>query len=291
MSVDILQEKIRKMKNPTMLELCTLPSELPVFLLEEGNAAAALERFYRELLTALKGMVPAVRVSFTSFVLMGEEGVSLLSRILKLAKDLGYYVAMDAPELLSGKMASAAAESLFGEKSKFPCDGLIIGAYLGSDGIKPFLPYGKKGKKDLFAAVRTGIKSAPELQDLLCGTRLVHSVAADYVNRYGGDTAGKYGYTQVGILVGATAAESIRTLRVKYPKLFMLLDGYDNPGGNAKKCSYAFDKYGHGAVVSAGSTIAQAWMQAESDGTDFALHAQAAAERMKKNLGRYVSVL
>ena len=213
------------------------------------------------------------------------------ARVLKLAKDLGYYVTMDAPEILSGKMASAAAEGFLGEKSKFFCDALIIGGYLGSDAIKPFLPYCKKGKKDIFVAVRTGNKSAPELQDLLCGSRLVHTAAADHVNRYGGDTAGKYGYTQVGIMAGVTAAESIRSLRTKYPKLFMLLDGYDNPGGNAKNCSYAFDKFGHGAVVCAGSSIAQAWMQAESDGTDYTLHAQAAAERIKKNLGRYVSVL
>jgi hypothetical protein len=34
-----------------------------------------------------------------------------------------------------------------------------------------------------------------------------------------------------------------------------------------------------------------AWKNAESDGTDYLDHAQAAVERMKKNLTRYTTIL
>ena len=68
---------------------------------------------------------------------------------------------------------------------------------------------GKKDKKDLFVVARTANKSAPELQDLLAGTRLVHSAAADHVNRYGADTAGKYGYTRVGIVICDLGGEAL----------------------------------------------------------------------------------
>jgi hypothetical protein len=37
--------------------------------------------------------------------------------------------------------------------------------------------------------------------------------------------------------------------------------------------------------------ITCAWKQEESDGMDYLDRARAAAERMKKNLGRYVAVL
>ena len=293
MSVDTLQEKIRKTKNPSMLELCLGPSDLPPHLLEaEGSAAAAYEKLSKELLTALKGVVPAVRVSFASFALLGREGLGALYRVLKSAKELGFYVAMDAPEILSPKMAAVAAEAVWGEGSDYPCDGLIISGYLGSDVIKPFLSGCREGKKDLFVVARTANKSAPELQDLLAGSRLVHAAAADHVNRYGGDTAGKFGYTRVGILAGASAAESLRSLRSKYPKLFLLVDGYDYPNANAKNCANAFDKFGHGAVVCSGSGITCAWKQAEgSDGRDFVQQAVAAAEKMKKNLTRYTTVM
>lgn len=292
MSVDILQEKIRKTKNPTVLELAVPAYELPPQLLEEaGSIAGAYLRFCRELLAAMKGFVPAVRLSFSAFALLGSEGIGVLQDVMKFASGQGYYVLLDAPEILSPAMAKLTADILLGEDSPYPCDGLVISGYLGSDVIKPFLPYCKKGKKDLFVVARTANKSAPELQDLLAGTRLVHAAAADHVNRYGADTAGKFGYTNVGILAAASSAESLRALRSKYPKLFLLLDGYDYPNANAKNCSFAFDKFGHGAAACGGSDITCAWKQAESDGTDYLEQAKAAAERMKKNLTRYVSVL
>ena len=288
MSSDVLQEKIRKTKNPSMLELCMGVSELPPHFSQDAQGYGA---FCRELLAGLKGIIPAVRVSFAAFALLGAEGMTELTETLKAASNLGYYVAMDAPEILSPAMAKLVADSVWGEGSAYPCDGLIISGYPGSDVIKPLLPYCKKDKKDIFVVARTANKSAPELQDLLSGSRLVHAVAADHVNRYGADTAGKFGYTLVGVLAAASSAESLRTLRTKYPKLFLLLDGLDYPNANAKNCSNAFDKFGHGAVACGGTSITCAWKDVESDGQDFIEQAKAAAERMKKNLTRYVAVL
>lgn len=291
MSVDVLQEKIRKTKNPSILELNLSVSDLPPHIrAEEEGAGAAYSRFCGELLAALQGFVPAVRLSFSAFALLGHDGLYRLSQTMKLAGELGYYVLLDAPELLSPTAAKMTAELVLGAESLYPCDGLIIGSYLGSDVIKPFLPYCKTEKKDIFVVARTANKSAPELQDLLAGGRLVHAAAADHVNRYGADTAGKSGYTRVGILAAASSAESLRSLRSRYPRLFLLLDGYDYPNANAKNCSHAFDKFGHGAAA-CGSGIGAAWKLAESDGSDYLDHAKAAAERMKKNLTRYVAVL
>lgn len=288
MSVDILQEKIRKMKNPSMLELALPLSDLPP---QFSQDAAGYGAFCRELLEGMKDSIPAVRVSFAAFALLGSGGMTELSATLKTASELGYYVAMDAPEVASPMMAKIIAETLLGDDTAYPCDGLIISGYAGSDLIKPFLPYCKKKKKDVFVVARTANKSAPELQDLLSGTRLVHAVAADHVNRYGEGTEGKHSYTRVGILAAASSAESLRSLRSKYPRLFLLLDGYDYPNANAKNCSFAFDKFGHGAVACGGTGISCAWKQAESDGSDWLTHSIAAAERMKKNLTRYVTIL
>ena len=288
MSIDLLQEKIRKMKNPSMLELAMPLCDLPPRF---EQTAAGYGSFCRELLDGLKDAMPAVRVSFAAFALLGAEGMTELTQTLKTAGELGYYVTLDAPEIPSPMMAGMMAEALLGKESSFPCDGLIIPGYAGSDIIKPFLPYTKKQKKDIFVVTRTANKSAPELQDLLSGTRLVHTVAADHVNRYGQGTEGKHGYTRVGILAAASSAESLRTLRAKYPRLFFLVDGFDYPNANAKNCAQAFDKYGHGAAVCGGTAITCAWKKAESDGSDWPDHALAAAERMKKNLTRYITIL
>ena len=292
MSIDVLQDKIRKLKNPSMVDLALAAADLPAVLLEqEGSAAKAYGRFCLEMLENLKTVVPAIRVSFTAFALMGPEGLEQLSDVLKVAKNQGYYVALEAPYVLSPMMAQATADAVFGEEALYPCDGLILSAYPGSDVIKPFLPYVKDGMKDIFPVVRTSNKTAPEIQDLLTGSRLVHAAAADLINRFGGDNAGKTGYSRVGILAGANSADSLKTLRTKYPRLFIMVDDMDYSGCNAKICGNAFDKLGHGAVVCAGPTVTMAWKLNEADAGEYLAQAKAAAERMKKNLIRYTTVL
>ena len=290
MSVDILQDRIRKLKNPSMLELLMAPEDIPEQLLqEEGTFVRACGRFCRELLERLKDQVPGVRFSFGRYALMGPEGLVLLKELLVLARSLGYYTALDAPGILSPAEARITAESLLGEESAFPCDGLIFSGFLGSDNIKPFVPYCKKQDKDIFVVVRTANKSGSELQDLLAGSRVVHVAAADLVNRYTPGTVGRRGYARVGIMAGASSYESIRILRQNYPQLFMVLDGADYPNANAKNCSFAFDQFGHGAVACIGESVTCAW-KAEGEG-DWLDKAEAGAERMKKNLTRYVTIL
>ena len=292
MAIDVLQDKIRKLKNPSMVDLALNTADLPPHLLEEeGTAAKAYGRFCREILDTLKGTVPALRVSFTAFALLGPEGSTELTNLLNAAKEQGFYVALEAPYVLSPMMAAATAEAIWGSDAQYLCDGLIISGYAGSDILKPFLPYVRDGKKDLFPVVRTSNKSAPEIQDLLTGTRLVHTAAADIINRFGGDNVGKFGFARVSVMVGASSAQSLTTLRTKYPRLFLLLDDMDYSCCNAKICSSAFDKFGHGAVVCAGPTVTSAWKQEESDGRDYLDHVRAAAERMKKNLTRYFTIL
>ncbi len=288
MPIDSLQDRIRKKKNPSVLELAMPLEDMPPQFSKDAQGYGA---FCRAILDGLKVVMPAVRFSFAAFALLGDGGLRELSETMQTAKNLGWYVLLDAPEIAGPMMAEITAAALLGKESKYPCDGLVISGYSGSDLIKPFLPYCRKEKKDLFVITRTANKSAPELQDLLTGSRLVHMVAADHVNRYGIDLEGKCGYTQVGILASASSGESLRVLRAKYPKLFILMDGFDYPNANAKNCSYGFDQLGHGAAACGAAAITCAWKQAQSDGSDWLSHSQAAAERMKKKLTRYVTIL
>ncbi len=285
--MDRLQEKIRKTKNPSILELAAAFEDLPPHLQADTMQALSYGHFCRELINELKGIVPAVRVSFSSFAFLEAEGWQEMVKTLECAKDEGYYVILDAPEILSTDAASRTAKAF----ADLPCDGLVISGFLGSDVIKPFLSVCKEKRKEIFVVARTANRSASELQDLLAGSRQVYLAAADHVNRYAGDMVGKSGYSQVAVMAAASSADSLRTIRTKYPKLFILIDGYDYPNANAKNCAAAFDKFGHGAAACGGSGILNAWKDAGSDGTDYLDHAKAAALRMKKNLTRYVTIL
>ena len=292
MSIDRLQDKIRKTKNPAVLDLDMTKEQIPPHLLaEEGSFLKAYTRACLELMEGLRGIVPAVRFNFGGLALMGTEGLVALSRVLDHARKMGFYILLDVPEALSVQRAQQNAEVLFSEGSDWVFDGLIVSAYIGSDGIKPYAQQLQEQDKALFVAVRTGNRSALELQDLLTGGRHVYEAKTDIVNRFKNTQATKSGYDRVAVIGPASAASILRKIREKYKNLFILVDGYDYSGANAKNCSDAFDKFGHGAVVCAGGSVTAAWQIAENDGTEYVNDAREAAERMKKNLTRYFTVL
>ncbi len=291
MSVDMLQDKIRKMKNPSMVDFGIRADQIPPQLLEEEETyVKAYARFCRELLLGLKDSVPAVRFSFGAFALLGPEGLTALSQLLQEAEGLGYFILLDAPEILSPWDADRIAKTIF-EENAYPCHGVLASPYIGTDAMKPFLPKCKSGEKTLFLAVRSPNKSALEIQDLLTGSRLVHIAVMDLVNRQGDGMFGKCGYSRVGAAVSAAAPSGIASIRKKYNRSFLMVDGVDYPNGNYKNCTSAFDQFGHGAVVCAGPSVTAAWTQDGADSREYVALAQQAAERMKKNLARYVTVL
>lgn len=291
MSVDKLHERIRKFKNPSMVDFGIEMDAIPNHILEEEpNACMAYGRFCRELMDGLKDLVPAVRFCFDTFALLGAEGLNLLSSLLKEAGQMGYYVLLDGPGILSPWGADRAAEGIFGS-DQYPCDGVLILPYIGTDAIKPFLPWVKNEGKDLFVVVRSPNKSALDLQDLFTGSRFVHTASGEMVNRLGENLYDKCGYSRVVAAVSAGVPSSIQTLRNTWNRMFMLVDGLDYPSGNFKNCSHAFDQFGHGAVVCAGPSVTCAWREEGSDGADYVACAQKAAENMKRNLNRYIKIL
>lgn len=292
MAIDKLQEKIRKLKNPSMVDFSVELEKIPPHIMqEEKNEILAYERFCRELLDGLKDIVPAVRFNMGRFSLLGPDGLFLLSRMTQYARKLEYYILLDAPECLSAGSAELSVKHFFSGHCLWAFDGLAVSAYAGSDVLKPYVKALKSSSKDLFVVLRTANKSAAELQDLLTGSRLVHMAAADILYRHCEPLVGRSGYSQVAAIGPASVADVLKKLRGRYKSMFLLLDGYDYPNANAKNCSFAFDKLGHGAIACAGSGVTCAWNADASDGTDYVAQAADAAERMRKNLLRYTTVL
>lgn len=291
MSIDKLQEKIRKMKSPLAVDFAIVPSHIPPHILEEEKTFVdAYKRFCLELLDGLKETVPAVRFDFGAFALMGADGLIALEEVLKFAKNCGFYVLLEGVEALSAQSAQRAAEILFSDTCSWCFNGLIISAYIGSDGIRPYVNKLKETGKSLFVVARTANRSAPETQDLLTGTRLAHVAKTDIVNRFCEPLVGRCGYSQVAVVAAASSADSLRVLRSKFKSVFLLLDGCDYPNANMKNCSNAFDALGHGALACAGTSVTAAWKEAECP-DDYVQEAVQSALRLKKNISRYITVL
>lgn len=289
MSIDALQAKIKKTDNALMVDFSLDPERLPP---AEGEQSLCdrYQDYCLRLLTGLRSKVPAVRFRLLPFALLGGGGVEALSALLNKAASLGFYTLLDVYGVSSASLAKFAASQIWGEKTRLPCDGLLISGYFGTELIRPFLPYCEEQKKDLFLAVRSVNKSASEIQDLLVGSRMVHMAAADYVNRFAATTVGKYGYARIGIAASATMGDSIKMLRASYPKLFILVDGMDVSGANAKNASQGFNALGHGAICCVGSSVTCAWQQEEYARMDTVEAAVAAVEKTQKKINRYISL-
>lgn len=292
MSVDLLQKKIRKCKNPSVVDFTVTPDLIPAYVMEqEGDYISACHTYVKALLEGLAQIVPAVRFSMASYLRYGAQGAVLLQELLSFAADLGYYVILDVPETLSATAAEQSAAALCGPDAAWSFHAAVLSCGIGSDALKPYVQMLKSSGKAVFVVVRTGNPSASEFQDLMTGTRLSHMAVADMAGRLGQPLMEKCGYSSVGMLVSAAFVSSLKNIRSKNVASFLLLDGYDYPNCNAKNCSFAFDTFGHGAAACAGSSILGAWRDEDRQSDNYVEEAVRSADRMKRNLTRYVNIL
>ena len=88
MAIDMLQDKIRKIKNPTAVCFSLDYTVVPPQYTQD---MAGCSQYFSDLLESLRSLAPAVRFSFGSFALR-EGGLTLLRNLLEKASTLGYYV-------------------------------------------------------------------------------------------------------------------------------------------------------------------------------------------------------
>ena len=99
------------------------------------------------------------------------------------------------------------------------------------------------------------------------------------------DTIGKYGYSRVGAVVGATYPEEAEFLRLRLKNTFFLVPGYGAQGGSASEAARSFNKDGRGAIINSSRAIIAAW---KKSGGDYATAARTEALRMRDELRREI---
>ena len=307
MSFDILQDKIRAMKNPTVAGLDARIEYVPEYIRQAAykeygvglkGACEAIYQFNVGLIDSLCDVVPAVKPQSAYYENLGWQGMEMLERTIKYAQSKGLYVIADIKRGDIGATATAYAEGwlsgtvIEGETFKtFDADCVTLNGYMGSDSINPFLEAAKKDNKTVFVLLKTSNPSSGELQDMVAGDRLVYQVMGDLNERIAKGTEGKYGYTMAGAVTGATYPSDIRALRKRLEHTFFLVPGYGAQGGTAEDVQYAFDRYGHGAIVNSSRGIMCAWKKTGGDGHDFGDAARNAAIAMRDDIKKFVTIV
>ena len=306
MSFDVLQDKIRLMKNPTVAGLDARIEYVPEHIRKAAyeqygvglkGAAEAIWQFNVGLIDALCDIVPAVKPQAAYYENLGWQGMEMLERTIAYAKEKGLFVIADIKRGDIGSTATAYAEGwlsgapIEGQSFKsFDADCVTLNGYMGSDSIKPFLAAAKEEDKCAFVLVKTSNPGSGELQDQMIGDKTVYQVMGELIESIAAGTEGKYGYTMAGAVTGATYPAQIEALRTSLNKTFFLVPGYGAQGGTAADVKYAFDKFGHGAIVNSSRGIMCAWKKIGNNGLDFAEAARNAAIAMRDDIAQFVTV-
>lgn len=308
MSFDRMIAKIIETGNPTVVGLDPKLDYVPNFIKEKcfeekgadlKGAAAAILKFNKAIIDEIYDIVPAIKPQAAYYEMYGWHGVKTLYKTIEYAKEKGMFVIVDGKRNDIGATMEAYTNAYLGSVEiegntfeGFGADALTVNGYLGTDGIAPLTAVCNKNDKGIFVLVKTSNKSSGELQDKLLeegGT--IYNAMGDMCEKWGTDSIGKYGYSAVGAVVGATYPEQLAEMRAKLPHTFFLVPGYGAQGGGAEGVSKAFDANGLGAIVNSSRAVMCAYQKEGCDEKDFAKAARREVIRMRDDITSFVPAL
>ena len=304
MSFDRLIEKIVQTQNPSVVGLDPKLEYVPNYIVEKKikkygktlkAASKAILEFNKAIIDEIHDICPAIKPQAAYYEMYGYEGVKTLYKTIQYAQEKGMFVMTDGKRNDIGATMEAYATAHLGltevggeEIPAFGADALTVNGYLGTDGISPLLDKCDAYDKGIFVLVKTSNKSSGELQDLKIGDKTVYATMGELCENWGKDHMGKYGYSSVGAVVGATYPEQLAEMRKALPHTFFLVPGYGAQGGGAEGVAKGFDEKGLGAIVNSSRGVMCAYKKEECDEKDFAKAARREVIRMKEDIISYL---
>ena len=294
-AADTLQASIDRTGSLAVVGLDPRPALIPPALRTQALArhgdtrlavAWAFAQFNRGLLAAVQGACCAVKPQVACYEAYGAPGLQALEETISEANRLAIPVIVDGKRNDIGSTAEHYAQAWLGAAPGFtgalPAgpkgDWLTVNAYLGSDGVKPFLAHGA-----VFVLVKTSNPGSGEFQGLKLADGDANMEAmAKLVRQWGEGRAGACGLNDVGAVVGATWPAEAKRLRALMPDTIFLVPGYGAQGGSAADALAGLRPDGRGCVVNSSRAIIGAWEKPKA--TDWAGAARAALDAMNKDL-------
>ncbi|MBX3389179.1 MAG: orotidine-5'-phosphate decarboxylase [Phycisphaeraceae bacterium] len=224
-AADVLCAAVRAAGSPVCVGLDPVLESIPGDI---GEAAPhdRIESFSRGVLEAVRGISPAIKFQSACYERYGWQGVRALENAMKIARDLGFVVILDAKRGDIGISATHYAAAACNAGAHF----ITVNGYLGVSGIQPFL----KEKLGVFVLVRTSNPDSAAIQaEALKAGGTVADLMASSVSRLGTTSLGSCGLSDVGAVVGATQSSEGAALRRNMPDQILLIPGFGAQGGKA----------------------------------------------------------
>ena len=273
---DRLCRAIIDKRTPLVVGIDPVLEQMPPTLLAKKNvgksSAAAADLFLEfglAIIEVAAPLVPAVKINSAYFERYHSPGVSVYRQLIKAARQAGLLVIGDVKRSDIGHTAAQYAVAQLADTDYTDLienagpDAITVNAYLGSDGVKPFLDIASVAGKGVFVLVRTSNPGGAEIQELpMADGRPLYMHMADLVNRWD-PAVGEYGWSSLGAVVGATTGHSLAAIRAAAGKSIFLIPGFGAQGGSLTDTLPAFDGRGLGAIIAASRSIIYAWREAK----------------------------
>ena len=252
-AIDRLINKIKETNNPTVMGLDPRYEMLP----------GCVKQKYSQDLEGVSKAIIEFNKQIAFYEMYGIEGIKAFQETCQYAKQKEMVVMADSKRGDIGSTAQGYSNAFLGrtsigEKSVpiFDVDFVTVNPYMGTDCVKPFVEDCKKYDKGIFVLVKTSNPSSGELQDLKTENGVeIYTEVAKLVEKWGEELRGKYGYSSVSAVVGATYPEQLSQIREIAPHTYFLIPGYGAQGGKAEDISKGFDKNGLGGIINASRSL------------------------------------
>lgn len=239
-------ERSRSLNNPLCVGLDPhlehIPPEFGVRPNDPTSEATTdgVARYFSAVLELCKDRVPVVKPQSAFFEQMGHRGVAVLEALIREARSLGILVILDAKRGDIGSTAEAYARTFLYPKSPSQADAVTLNPYLGLDSLEPFVKASDECGSGLFVLARTSNPGSADFQSQDAGGQPLYVRVAEKLAESSERLKGASGWSNVGIVAGATFPEDAKKLRAQLPHSLFLVPGYGAQGAKVQDALAGF---------------------------------------------------
>ena len=227
-------------------------------------------QFNRAIVAATADLVCAYKMNLAFYEVLEDGGAAAIRNTLDAIPE-HIPVIGDAKRGDIGNTSEAYAWAIF-ENLGF--DAITVSPYMGHDSLQPFIDYHDRG---VFVLCRTSNQGGADFQDLeistTTGPRKLYELVGEAVAAW--NTNGN-----LGLVVGATRPEELKSLRTAHPDMPFLIPGIGAQSGDLElTVRNGTDVSGKKAIINSSRQIIFA-----SRGADYAEAAESAARELRDKI-------
>ncbi len=176
------------------------------------ESVGGLETFAMTCVEAFAGTVAVVKPQSAFFERFGSAGIAVLERTLGSLREAGTLSLLDVKRGDIGSTMTAYARAYLSPDSPLRADAITVSPYLGFGSLRPALDLAHESGRGLFVLALTSNPEGAQVQHATWDGRPVAGHVVDGVTSQNAAHAGTGELGSIGLVVGATVGEAVRTL-------------------------------------------------------------------------------